>query len=220
MKTRALLLSSLLIFMVGAPIFGQSAIGTYQVRVSLDKENWTYEIGQMPKFTFAVTLNNSQVAGLPLKYACGPEAMPPTLEKLVTTTAQPFTIEGGSTKEPGLFRCIATVTVDGRSYRGLATAAFAPEQIKPVVTDPADFDAFWNAGKAQLAKIPLDPKMELMPSLSTSKVDVYHVSFQNVGPAASNVSRIYGILAVPKSTSAGQKFAALLRVPGAGVYEK
>lgn len=217
MKTRAFLMVSVLMLLIGTPVFGQSAIGTYQIRVSLDKENWTYEIGQTPKFTFAVTLNNSQVAGLPLKYACGPEAMPPTLEKTITTAAQPLTIDAGTMKEPGFYRCIASLTVDGRSYRGLATAAFVPDQIKAVVTDPTGFDAFWNAGKTQLAKVPLDPKMELMPSLSTSKVDVYHVSFQNVGPTTSTVSRIYGILAVPKSTSAGQKFPAILRVPGAGV---
>lgn len=195
----------------------RKALALIRFASSLDKENWIYEIGQTARFTFAVMLNNSQVAGLPLKYACGPEAMPPTVEKTVTTTAQPLTIDGGTMKEPGFFRCIATVAVDNRNYRGLATAAFVPDRIKPVVTDPSDFDAFWNAGKAQLAKIPLEPKLELMPNLSTPKVDVYHVSFQNVGTGISNVSRIYGMLAVPKSTSAGQKFPALLRVPGAGV---
>jgi cephalosporin-C deacetylase len=84
-----------------------------------------------------------------------------------------------------------------------------------VVTEPADFDKFWNDGKAALAKVPLDAKIELLPSLSTSKVDVYHVSFQNVGLGATRVSRIYGILAVPKDAS--KRYPALLRVPGAGV---
>lgn len=207
----------LILFLSAYVADAQESIGTYLVRVSLDKENWTYEIGQTVKFTFAVTLNNSHVAGQSLKYACGPEAMPPTVEKSITTTAQPLTIDGGTMKEPGFFRCIATVTVDGRSYRGLATAAFVPDQIKPVVTDPSDFDAFWNAGKVQLAKIPLESKMELMPNLSTSKVDVYHVSFQNVGTGISSISRIYGMLAVPKSIDPNKKFPALLRVPGAGV---
>lgn len=195
----------------------QESLGTYQVRVSLDKENWTYELGQTPRFVFAVTLNNSQIAGLPLKYSCGPEAMPPTIEKTVVTTSSPLTIDGGTMKDPGFYRCIATFEKDGKTYRGLATAGFRPDLIKPVTTDPADFDRFWKQGLDQLAKIPLEPKLELLPSLSTSKADVYHVSFQNVGTGISRVSRIYGILAVPKSTDPNQKFPALLRVPGAGV---
>lgn len=197
--------------------FGQESLGTFQVRVSLDKDNWTYELNQPAKFTFAVTLNNAQIAGLPMKYSCGPETMPPVLEKSVTTTSQPLTIDAGTMTEPGFFRCIATVEKDGKKYRGLATAGFRPDLIKAVVPEPKDFDKFWDDGKAQAAKIPLEPKFELMPGLGTSKVDVYHVSFQNVGTGFSPVSRIYGILAIPKSTAPNQKFPALLRVPGAGV---
>lgn len=198
-------------------VIAQDSIGTYQVRVSLDRADWSYELNQPAKFTIGVTLNNAQVSGLPLKYSCGPEAMPPVLEKIITTTAQPTGIDTPGMKEPGFYRCIATLEKDGRTYRGLATAGYRPDQIKPVVTEPKDFDQFWNDGKALLAKIPLEPKLELLPNLGTSKVDVYHVSFQNVGTGYSRISRVYGILAVPRSTTAGQKFPALLRVPGAGV---
>jgi cephalosporin-C deacetylase len=143
--------------------------------------------------------------------------MPPRLEKTVTTSAQTLTIDAGTLKEPGFLRCIAAMEKDGKTYRGLGTAAFRPDQIKPTTTDPQDFDKFWDGGKKELAKLPLDAKMELLPGSSTSKVDVYHVSFQNVGAGISRVSRIYGILAVPKSTNPNQKYPALLRVPGAGV---
>ena len=193
----------------------QESIGTYQVRVSLDRADWTYELDRPARFTIATTLNNTQMAGLPVKYSCGPEQMPPVIEKTVTSTAQPITIDTPGMKVPGFYRCIATVEKDGRTYRGLATAGYRPEQIRPVVVDPADFDKFWNDGKAALAKVPVDAKMELLPSASTSKVDVYHVSFQNIGFGVARVSRIYGILAVPKDTS--KKYPALLRVPGAGV---
>ena len=124
-KIKFVLLSALL-FLSAAFTAAQESVGTYQVRVSMDKENWTYELNQTPKFTFAFTLNNSQIAGLPLKYSCGPEAMPPVVEKTVTTTATAFTIDGGTMKEPGFYRCIATVEKDGKTYRGLATAGFRP----------------------------------------------------------------------------------------------
>jgi len=205
------------LFVFGSNLLAQDSIGTYQVRVSLDRANWTYDIDQPAKFSVGVTLNNSQMAGLPVKYSCGPEAMPPVVEKTVTTSVQPFVIDTPGMKEPGFYRCIATLEKGGRTYRGLATAGYRPDQIKPIVTDPADFDKFWNDGKAQLGRIPLDAKMELLPASGTSKVDVYHVSFQNVGTGFSRVSRIYGILCVPKSTNPNAKFPALLRVPGAGV---
>lgn len=196
-------------------ISAQESIGTYQVRVSLDRADWKYELNQSAKFSISTTLNNSQIAGLPVKYSCGPEQQPPVIEKTLTSTDQPIVVESPGMKDPGFYRCIATVEKDGRTYRGLATAGYRPDQIKPVVTEPSDFDKFWNDGKAALAKVPLDPKMELIPSLSTSKVDVYHVSFQNIGLGVTRVSRIYGILCVPKDAS--KKYPAVLRVPGAGV---
>lgn len=195
----------------------QEQLGTYQIRVAPDRDNWTYELNQTAKFDIAVTLNNRQVAGMPIKYSCGAEMMPPTIEKSVTTTAQVLTIDGGTMKEAGFLRCIVTMEKNGTTYRGLGTAAFRPDLIKPTVSEPKDFDKFWNDGKTALAKLPIDGKMELMPNLSTSKADVYHVSFQNVGTGISRNSRIYGILAVPKSTNPNAKFPALLRVPGAGV---
>lgn len=216
MKTNIYLLI-LCVAAFGADALAQSSIGTYQVRVSLDKSNWIYELNEPAKFTFAVTLNNAPIAGLPMKYSCGPETMPSVIERTVTTTSQAAVVETQGMKEPGFYRCIATVEKDGRTYRGLATAGFRPDLIKPVVAEPKDFDAFWDAGKAQLAKIPLEARMELLPASGTSKVDVYHVSFQNVGAGISSVSRIYGILAVPKAAVPNQKFPALLRVPGAGV---
>jgi len=205
------------LFLFAPCVMAQESLGTYQVRVSLDKENWIYELNQPAKFEIAVTLNNRQVAGLPLKYSCGLEAMPPTIEKTVITTAQPLTVDAGSLKEPGFLRCIATVEKDGKTYRGLATAGYSPEQIKPTTTEPADFDKFWDDGKAQLAKLPIDAKFESLPDYSTPAVDVFQVSFQNVGTGTSRVSRIYGILAIPKSTNPSQKFSALLSVPGAGI---
>jgi cephalosporin-C deacetylase-like acetyl esterase len=195
----------------------QEQLGTYQVRVTPNETDWTYELNQPARFQIDVTLNGNQVAGLPLKYACGLEAMPPLMEKTAMTTPQSLTIEGGSLKEPGFLRCIATVETGGKTYRGLATVAFRPDQIKPTTTDPTDFDKFWSDGKRDLAKLPIDAKIELLPASSTSVVDVFHISLQNIGFGASKISRIYGILAVPKSSNPNQKFPALLRVPGAGV---
>jgi cephalosporin-C deacetylase-like acetyl esterase len=197
---------------------GQERLGNYQVRVVPDRDNWTYELNQPAKFTISVTLDNHQVSGLPLKYSCGLEAMPPSIEKTVTTTREILTVEAGTLDKPGFLRCIASVETGGKTYRGLATAGFRPDLIKPTTNDPADFDEFWDNGKKELAKLPIDGKFEPLPNYSTANVDVFHINFQNVGGGGSSrSSRVYGILAIPKSTSPDQKFPAILQLPGAGV---
>jgi cephalosporin-C deacetylase-like acetyl esterase len=196
----------------------QERLGNYQVRVVLDRDNWTYELNQPAKFTISVTLDNHQISGLPLKYSCGLEAMPPTVEKTVTTTRETLTVEAGTLDKPGFLRCIASVETGGKTYRGLATAGFRPDLIKATTNDPADFDEFWDKGKKELTKLPIDARFEPLPNYSTANVDVFHINFQNVGGGGSSrSSRIYGILAIPKSINPNQKFPAILQVPGAGV---
>lgn len=195
----------------------QESIGNYQIRVAPDRDDWTYEPGQTAKFDVSVTLNNRQVSGLPVEYSCGLEMMPPRLIQKATTTAQKLTIDAGTLEKPGFLRCIVTMEKNGRTYRGLATAGFRPDLIEPTTTDPVDFDEFWNAGKKRLAEVPLDSKIKLLPDYSTAKVDVFEVSFQNVGAVINKTSRIYGILAIPKTTDPNRKFPAVLHVPGAGV---
>ena len=116
-------------------------------------------------------------------------------------------------KEPGFLRCAVTTTVDGRDYRSVGTAAYAPERIEPAGENPPDFDAFWAAAKEALAKLPIDARLTPKPELSTGAVDVYHVSLQNVGYDARGTSRFYGILAVPKAEG---RFPAVMNPPGAG----
>lgn len=195
----------------------QERLGSYQIRIAPDEADWTYELGRPAKFNVAVTLDNHPVAGIPLKYGCGPEMMPPIVQKTILTTENTLTIDAGTLTEPGFLRCIATFEKGGRTYRGLATAGYRPDLIKPTTTDPADFDQFWNEGKKELAKLPLDAKLEFLPGYSSATVDVFHVSFQNVGAAAGRTSRIFGMLAVPKTTDPNRKFPAVLSVPGAGV---
>jgi cephalosporin-C deacetylase-like acetyl esterase len=191
----------------------QARIGQIQVRVTTDRADWTYAVGQPVRFRVVAVQDGHPLPGVPVKYSVGPEMMPPTIEKTVMMTGDGITIEAGTMKEPGFLRCIATVEMNGRTYRGLATAGFAPAEIKPTTDEPADFDAFWAAGKAALAKLPVDAKLTLLPDYSTAAVNVYHVNLQNVG-LDGGASRLYGILCEPKAEG---KYPALLNVPGAGV---
>lgn len=218
---RALTATALLLFLpASAPLLGaplHERVSSLRVLVSPDRTGWTYGLGESVKFRVMIVADGQALEGVTIKYRVGPEMMPAE-EKTAIVPAAGLLIEGGTLGEPGFLRCIVTAEREGRIYRGLATAGIVPEKIAPTQSEPADFDAFWAAGVADLAKIPLDARMTRLPEQSTATVDVYHVSFQNVGVSGatfpSSRTRIYGILCVPKGAG---PFPALLRVPGATV---
>ena len=192
----------------------QTHVGRIQVLVAPDHPDWVYATGEKASFMIRAFRDGGAIGGLKLTYSVGLEMMPPSVTESVTLGPEGLRVEGGTLNEPGFLRCIATVEENGRSYRGLATAGFAPDRIAPVVADPADFDLFWNSGKEALSKIPIAAERKLLPDLSTSTVSVYEVSFQNVGGREGATSRIFGILCEPKAPG---KYPAVLGVPGAGV---
>ncbi|MEP7269933.1 MAG: acetylxylan esterase [Acidobacteriota bacterium] len=206
--------ATIAVILLAAAIIGaQDRTGVVIVRVTPDKSDWTYEPGQAASFQIAVIRDGHPIPGARVTYQVGPEMMPPSITKTEALSGTGLTVNAGTMKEPGFLRCIVTVEVDGKVYRGLATAGFKPNAIQPTTDDPPDFDAFWTAGKEDLAKLPVDAQVTLLPDYSTPTVDTYHVSLQNVGMAAAP-SRLYGILCVPKGEG---KYPAVLNVPGAGV---
>ena len=202
-----------LLSLLAFPVSAQDRVGTVQVRVSTERADWRYELGQPVHFHISAVLDGHVMTGAKVSYRIGPEMMPPKVDASGTLTADGLTVDGGTLNEPGFLRCIATVEHNGKTYRGLSTAAFNPEAIKPTQQDPADFDQFWAAGKAALAKLPIDAKITPLPEYGNASVDCHHVNLQNVGMAAAP-SRFYGVLCEPKAPG---KYPALLSVPGAGV---
>jgi cephalosporin-C deacetylase-like acetyl esterase len=202
-----------LVTLLALPLAAQDRIGTVQVRVSTDRADWRYEPGQPVRFRIVATQDGHPLTGVKVNYRIGPEMMPPKVEQSAALTGDGLTVEGGTMNEAGFLRCIATVERNGRVYRGLATAAFRPETIKPTQKEPADFDEFWAAGKAALARLPIDARLTALPDYGNAGADCFQVNLQNVGMGAAP-SRLYGILCEPKAPG---KYPALLSVPGAGV---
>lgn len=196
------------------PAVARQRVASVQIVVSPDHRDWTYKAGEKAKFTVTVMADNGPLEGVTVSYRVAPDMMPAN-EATATVPASGLVIDGGTMNAPGFLRCVVTANVGGKNYRGLATAGFEPEKIQPTQTQPEDFDAFWNAGKAELARIPLEAKTTLLPEYCTPTVNVYHVSFRTVGSAGGQYTgRFYGILCVPKAEG---KYPAILRVPGAGV---
>jgi len=179
-----------------------------QVLVSPDKSDWTYETGERATFTISVLKNSVPLDGIKVNYRIQPEKVDVWEEGTVQLKDGKATLKAKKFNDPGFLRCHASVEIDGKTYSSYSTAGFSPEKIQPTTTLPDDFKEFWDKGKEELAKIPVNPVLTLMPERCTDKVDVYHVSINNIS------GKIYGILCKPKSEG---KYPAILHVPGAGI---
>ena len=181
-----------------------------KISIAPDHADWTYKTGEQVKFRVQITKNSEPVRNARVRYEVGPEKMPAFKKDSLKLIDGYLLIEGGTMLEPGFLRCTVVAEIDGYIYRGLATAGFSPEMIKPTVERPADFDEFWEKAKSDVASLPLNTKLVLLPERCTEKVNVYHASIEYFKPG----TRLYGILCVPKKPG---RYPALLRVPGAGV---
>ena len=181
-----------------------------KVIVAPEHSDWKYVIGEKATFHITVLQNGNAIKNVVVKYEIGPEKMDPSKKDSLLLANGTLTTDGGTLKEPGFLRCIATTTIDNKTYRGLGTAAFDPQLIQPAISNPTDFLAFWEKAKADLSKIPLDARMTLLPERCTENTNVYQVNMQNYRPG----TRLYGILCIPKKEG---KYPAILKVPGAGV---
>ncbi len=207
---RSILFAHLLVafLLTTSPVVDAQPARQYvNVVVTPDHDNWIYKQGEKVAFYVEVLKHDTPVKGAEISYKIGPEKMDPVKTGNLVLKDGTGTIKGGTMKTPGFLRCHVSVTVDGREYSNFATAAFDPEKIKPTAVLPEDFHEFWQKNLEDLAKVPVEAKVTLMPERCTETVNVYHVNIANVS------GRIYGILCVPKAEG---KYPALLQVPGAG----
>lgn len=204
---RRALLAAILFGPAAAP--AQERDTTVALQVSLDRADWLYRVGDSALFTVSLQRAGKPVPGVRVRIELGPERMRAWRSDTVDVGRAPYMVKG-TLPAPGFLRLTATAVVNGATYTERATAGFSPELLRPVVTMPPDFEAFWTNAVADARDVPLAPVMTRMPERSTPEVDVFHVSFQNhrVG------SRLYGILSIPSKPG---KYPAMLVVPGAGV---
>ncbi|MBB3219853.1 acetylxylan esterase [Pseudoduganella umbonata] len=180
--------------------------------VTLDRPDWTYKTGDRATARIRLDVQPYPAEGIPVRYRLGPDMLEGP-ERTVVVPKEGLSLPIPAQSQPGFVRVLVEASVGGKPVKARATAAFSPLTIRPVQTEPADFDAFWTAQKEQLAKV--DPQWTLSPApdLSTATVDVSYLHYQNVGQGGQP-SRIYGVLAVPRADG---KYPAVLHVPGAGV---
>lgn len=190
-------------------LHGQPVERLIKVSVAPEHSDWIYKKGEKPLFIVTVSKNNQPVKGTKIYWELGPEMMPAEKKDSAVLKNGVTEIPAYSLKDPGFLRCRVVAFYEGNRYEGLATAAFDPQQIKPAVQNPSDFNQFWDKAKQELSALPMDAKLTLLPERCTEKTNVYEVNMQNY-----KKTRLFGILCVPKKAG---KYPALLEVPGAGV---
>lgn len=204
-RTFSLFLSLLCLCAAVAQVRGNEI----RVLVSPDHSDWQYRLNEKCTFTVRVLKAQNLLPDVKVDYELGPEMYP--TEKRQGVLLKDGTLRLQATmKSAGFLRCKVTAHVNGRTYEGLATSAYAPGQLQPVTELPADFHDYWAKVLEEARKAPLNPTMTLLPERCTETDNVYQVSFQTKAWGG----RFYGILSLPKKEG---KYPALLRVPGAGV---
>lgn len=182
------------------------------VNISITSQHgkWQVTAGVMTGFIISVSdSNNVPLKNVMVKYEVGPEMIKPYINDSSMSVNGKLVTNNYTLYNPGFLRCVATVIWNGTVFKKIHTVGYDVEKIQPTVTEPSDFDFFWENSKNELAKIPVDANMTLLPQKSSATVDVYHVGIRNIGN-----TKFYGMLAVPKKAG---KYPAVLQVPGAGV---
>ena len=209
MKTRSFLLAVLTAW--GATSAFAAGL---EFEVVNDHTNLLYGVGEEATFTVTVRERGQQANGgkevLPTKGMVdvvvdnfGPAVQ--MSNRVDLAKGNPFTVKG-KLAEPGFLR----LTLTAKGAAKVWSVGYEPEKIRKGSPSPDDFDAFWAAARAKLAKeVPLDAKMTKVPERSTKDFDYYRISFATFG------RRVYGYMSVPTDKSKG-RYPVEFQVSAAG----
>ncbi len=174
------------------------------IRAATDRPDAMYRVGEQVTFLLELQEDGKPsetgtVTVVLSKDGVDPQA-PQTLE-----VKDGKAVVAGTLDEPGFLLMRAT---SGTSV-GLASAGFDPQDLKPSMPVPEDFDAFWAEQKANLARIPMEPVLTPVTN-STPGVEVFDLQIPCLGnPVSGYFSR--PLKARKKS------LPAILNLHGAGV---
>ena len=181
--------------------------GKVTVSITPDKAKALYKCGEAATFTVTVSENGKALTEGEVVATFTRDQVERVDRKRATLGGEQAKVTG-TLSQPGFMTCEAAFMKDGKVTKGAVTVGFDPEKIKPVVTEPADFDAFWQAGKAELAKVEMKVEVTPRPQESNDKQDAYEISITNI-----DNTKIYGYLNVPKGPG---PFPAWISFPSAG----
>ena len=163
--------------------------GDVELTVENDHTNLLYAVGEEASFTVTARRDGKPISAGLVDVTLdnfGPGVQ--LSNRVDLAEGNPFTVRG-SLAEPGFLRL--TLAAPGAETK-VWSVGYEPERIEKGSPSPDDFDAFWSAARAKLAKdVPLDARMTKVPERSTADFDYYRLSFATFG------RRVYGYMSVP-----------------------
>jgi cephalosporin-C deacetylase len=128
--------------------------------------------------------------------------------KLNKKSSQKYDFELPAMKS-GFYKVAFMVNVSDYDDTTRRVFGIKPEEIRSKYAKPADFDAFWQKAKDDLAKVKPNFKITPMPKINTDNRNVFMIEMQSL----DNYT-VRGWMTVPISKDKSRKFSVLLGLPG------
>ena len=182
----------------------------YSFQVLTDRPDAIYECNESVTFQFSAEKDQAPLLEARIVYCLSNDGET-VLQEGEVALEQGSAHCSGSLSTPGFLRCAARCLVAGKEVAtATAGAGINPLDIPPSLPVPEDFDAFWNAQRAALKAIPMNPKVTPIPSPSP-QLACFDVQLDCLG--ATPVSGYYA----RPADAAPKSLPAVLWMHGAGV---
>ncbi len=182
----------------------------YTVSVVTDRAEALYGVGETVTFSVQVLHEGSPVTEGEVAVELSNDGSVEIKRGTRVLSSEPVIVTG-TLDQPGFLRCTVTYTLpDTTKFIGLGAAGLDPQNIKPSMPVPDDFDAFWAAKRAKLAELPMNPRFTPVES-AVAGVKAIDVQLDCLGGAP-----VSGYYCIPAGATE-KSLPALLYVHGAGV---
>lgn len=188
------------------PAAAPKAAPALRLKTSVERPDALYRRGEKAVFLLEATLGDQPAGDLTVTCVLSKDGVAPQPPVEVRLKAGKGRLEGGL-EEPGFLLLRAS----SGKVSALASAGFDPQDIRPSLPVPEDFDAFWSAQKAVLATV--EPAAELVPVAAPASVKGVECFDLKVACMGAPVS---GYFSRPTGARPGS-LPAILTVHGAGV---
>lgn len=167
-----------------------------------------YKVGEQASLRITARIGGVPLHDVALLYKTGKEMFLPEKFESVSFKHGEVVIPMGTMQEPGFLACQYEFYVDGKRYGDLVKVGFAPEQIRTLTPQPADFDKFWTKAVSEARKVDFEPEYYSVPNATNEKFLTRLVRLR-----VGKDKWLYGMLAQPRD---GKKHPVVLCPPGAG----
>lgn len=162
-----------------------------------DHADWTYRVGDTATIDVQVLHDGMPLDGLTIDYTIAGDCLDPDEQGAVTLQGGHAQIRIPSGSSPSFRDCRMRIELQPTVVSNHLKVGFSPDEIRPMVELPDDFDAFWAATLASLADSEPKAWARPEPKYATPKVDCWLVKLQGWGG-----HRLYGYLTAPRGVLA------------------